>query len=60
MNDGRGVRFMIICHNLNGLNDKMFFCLVDESFEELLEKVEFGNFIYGKDVNKLLNNSRLL
>lgn len=41
-------------------SDKMFFCLVDESFDELLEKVEFGSFIYGKDVNKLLNNSRLL
>ena len=34
--------------------------LVDESFDALLEKVEFGSFIYGKDVNKLLNNSRLL
>lgn len=40
--------------------DGMFYCIVDDYFEEILEKVEFGNFIYGKDVVKVLNNSEIL
>ena len=40
--------------------DGLFYCVVDDSFDRLLEKVEFGKFIYGKDVIKLLNNSKIL
>jgi len=41
---------------LNGL----FYCVVDDQFNEVLNYCEFGRFIYGKDVNKLLNNSIIL
>ena len=40
--------------------DERFYCIVDDSFDLVLEKVEFGNFIYGKDVIKVLNNSKIL
>ena len=40
--------------------DGHFYCIVDDSFDELLEKVEFGRFIYGKEVINLLNNSLIL
>ncbi|MDO5393909.1 MAG: hypothetical protein Q4F33_04830 [Mycoplasmatota bacterium] len=46
-------------------NDKryfegLFYCLVDDNFDPFIAKVEFGKFIYGKDVNKVLNNSIIL
>lgn len=40
--------------------DGRFYCIVDDSFDGLLEKVEFGRFIYGKEVINLLNNSLIL
>ncbi len=40
--------------------DGLFYCKVDDNFDKLLEKVEFGRFIYGKEVNKVLNNSLIL
>lgn len=40
--------------------DGLFYCVVDDSFDKILEKVEFGRFIYGKDVINLLNNSLIL
>lgn len=40
--------------------DGLFYCLVDDSFEDVLAKVEFGKFIYGKEVNKVLNNGIVL
>lgn len=40
--------------------DGLFYCIVDDLFNSVLEKVEFGNFIYGKDVIKLLNNSKII
>ena len=47
------------CNDIRYL-DGLFYCVVDDSFDRLLEKVEFGKFIYGKDVIKLLNNSKIL
>ena len=35
--------------------DGRFYCIVDDSFNSVLEKVEFGNFIYGKDGKFSLN-----
>ena len=32
--------------------DGMYYCIVDDSFEEILEKVEFGEFIFGYDTIK--------
>ena len=40
--------------------DGLFYCVVDDSFDRILEKVEFGRFIYGKEVINLLNNSKVL
>lgn len=40
--------------------DGLFYCIVDDDFDLVLEKVEFGRFIYGKEVNNLLNNSLIL
>ena len=40
--------------------DGHFYCVVDDSFDGILEKVEFGRFIYGKEVNNLLNNGLIL
>lgn len=37
-----------------------FYCLIDDYFDDILEKVEFGRFIYGDDVINLLNNSVIL
>lgn len=37
-----------------------FYCVVDDYFDELLEKVEFGRFIYGKEVINLLNKGIVL
>ena len=51
-----------IIKNCNDIRymDGLFYCIVDDSIEPLLEKVEFGKFIYGKDVINLLNNSKVL
>ena len=27
----------------------MYYCIVDESFDEILEKVEFGDFVFDLD-----------
>ena len=47
------------CNDLR-YKDGFFYCLVDNSFDKVLEKVEFGRFIYGKEVINLLNNSKFL
>lgn len=41
------------------LNNK-YYCIVNDKFTNLLEKCEFGRFIYGKEVINLLNNSFVL
>ena len=33
-------------------NDGMYYCIVDDSFDEIFEKVEFGEFIFGYDTIK--------
>lgn len=40
--------------------DGYFYCLVDDKFDELLEKVEFGNFIYGDKVIIMLKKGIVL
>ncbi|MBR3145947.1 MAG: hypothetical protein IKF47_01660 [Bacilli bacterium] len=32
--------------------DGMYYCIVDDSFDEIFEKVEFGEFIFGYDTIK--------
>lgn len=40
-----------IIKNLSNIKykDGMFYCIVDDSFDEILEKVEFGDFVFGYD-----------
>lgn len=52
--------FLIDSYNDRRYFDGYFYCLVDAKFDKLLEMVEFGRFIYGKEVNNLLNNSVIL
>lgn len=33
--------------------DRNYYALVDDFFEEILEKVEFGNFVFGSDLDVL-------
>ncbi len=34
-----------------------YYALVDDSFDELFEKVEFGDFVFGKKLDSILCNS---
>ncbi len=36
--------------------DGMYYCIVDESFDEILEKVEFGDFIFGYDIEDIISD----
>lgn len=40
--------------------DGLFYCIVDDSFDEILEKVEWGRFIYGREVVNLLTKGLIL
>lgn len=40
--------------------DEMYYCIVDESFDEILEKVEFGDFIFGYDVEKIISETYVI
>lgn len=40
--------------------DGMFYCVVDEAFDEIFEKVEWGRFIYGKEVINVLTKASIL
>ena len=37
--------------------DGMFYVLVDESFDKIYEKVEFGDFVFGNDILDCLNKA---
>lgn len=45
--------------NVMFLDDK-FYCLIDDSFDDMFEIVEFGRLIYGKEVINLLNKGTVL
>ena len=51
-----------IIKKLNNIRylDGFFYCIVDDSFDKILEKVEFGEFIFGIGTNKLLRDSLLI
>lgn len=36
--------------------DGYYYGLVDDSFDKIIEKVEFGDFVFGYDITELLNN----
>lgn len=52
--------FVIEKYNDKRYLDGLFYCLVDDFFDETIAMVEFGKFIYGKEVNKVLNNGIVL
>lgn len=35
--------------------DGFYYGLVDDSFDEILEKVEFGEFVFGYDISSIIN-----
>ena len=40
--------------------DGCFYCVVDENFDQSLERIEFGRFVYGREVIEVLNKSTIL
>jgi hypothetical protein len=40
--------------------DGMYYCVVDDSFEEILEKVEFGDFVFGYDIFDIMKNTYVI
>lgn len=38
--------------------DEYYYCVVDDDFDEILEKVEFGDFIFEKDID--VNKTHLI
>lgn len=49
--------FVIKTLNTIKYYDKYFYGLVDNSFDKILEKVEYGEFIFGNDVVDYLENA---
>ena len=41
------------CNNVGYIDDN-FYCIVDNNFDNILSKVEFGNFIFGEDVKNIV------
>lgn len=37
-----------------------YYGLVDDSFDGIIEKVEFGDFVFGSDITELLNKSNVI
>ncbi len=42
--------FLIYSNSLIKCDDEYYYCVVDDSFDKILEKVEFGDFIFEKDI----------
>ncbi|MBQ9018897.1 MAG: hypothetical protein IJ097_01120 [Bacilli bacterium] len=40
--------------------DGYYYCLVDECFDEILEKVEFGDFIFGYDIYDVIDKAYVI
>ncbi len=47
------------CKEIRYLDGK-FYCLVDDLVDKILEKIEFGRFIYGEELLKVLASSVIL
>ncbi len=52
--------FIVDCSNIIRYFDENYYALVDDSFEKIIEKVEFGDFVFGSDVDEMLNYSLVL
>ena len=42
------------CSNIKYL-DGIYYALVDDSFDKIIEKVEFGDFVFGYDIKDIIN-----
>lgn len=42
--------FLIYGNSLIKCDDEYYYCVVDDSFDKIIEKVEFGDFIFEKDI----------
>ena len=42
--------FLIYSNSLIKCDDEYYYCVVDDSFDKIIEKVEFGDFIFEKDI----------
>lgn len=40
--------------------EKKYYCIVDDSFDKILEKVEFGDFVFGKEIENSLKKSTVI
>lgn len=63
LNDDNEVYYMTnnysIIEKLSNIRyvDGNFYCIVDDYFDDILNKVEFGKFIFGYGTNDLIKNS---
>lgn len=66
LDDDNDVYFMTKDYSIfEGLNniryaDGNFYCIVGDYFDKILNKVEFGKFIFGYGTNDLIRNSTLI
>ncbi len=51
-----------IIESLNTIKyyDNFYYGLVDSSFDKVLEKVEFGDFVFGYDITDILENAVIM
>lgn len=49
--------FLIEKMNVIKYFDKYYYALVDDFFDEIIEKVEFGDFVFGLDIDEMLSSS---
>jgi hypothetical protein len=40
--------------------EKKYYCIVDDSFDKILEKVEFGDFVFGEEIENCLQKSLVI
>jgi len=40
--------------------DGYFYALVEDSFDKIIEKVEFGDFVFGPDIEDILDNGLVI
>ena len=40
--------------------DGYYYCIVDECFDDILEKVEFGDFIFGYDIYDIIDKTYVI
>lgn len=40
--------------------EQWYYALVDSSFDKILEKVEFGSFVFGDNINSIIDKSILI